>query len=59
MQHEKTWTIIEYRDGESNEVTTGASHAEALTAIRRHMYGGEDAVATASETSVHELPLAA
>jgi hypothetical protein len=59
MQHQKTWTIIEYRDGEGNKVRTGATHAEALTAIRRHMYGGEDAVATASETSVHELSLAA
>lgn len=59
MQHQ-TWTITEIRDGEENEVRTGLSHEEALIAIRRAMSGptAEPAL-TPSETSVHELPLAA
>ncbi len=59
MQHDKTWTITEIRDGESHEVLTGATQVEAVAAIRRAMYGDGDALAAAAETSVHELPLAA
>lgn len=58
MQDQKTWTITEIRDGEENEVRTGLSHAEALIAIRRAM-SGETAALAPSESSVHELPLAA
>jgi len=58
MQHQ-TWTITEIRDGEDNEVRTGLSHEEALIAIRRAMSGSTEALPTPSETSVHELPLAA
>lgn len=60
MQHEKTWTITEIRNGERKEVLTGASHEEALLAIRGAMYGDADSLQFAmTEQSVHELPLAA
>lgn len=59
MQHEKTWTISEIRDGEKNDVLTGASHEQALLAIRRAMYGDDASLLARTETSVHELPLAA
>jgi hypothetical protein len=59
MQHQKTWTITEIREGESNEVLTGATHAEALIAVRRAMYGDAESLLAASEPSVHELSLAA
>jgi hypothetical protein len=56
MQHE-TWTINTIRDGETVEVTTGASREDALTAIRTAMYGKADLFDKV--TDVHELPLAA
>jgi hypothetical protein len=56
MRYE-TWTVNEIRDGETVEVTKGATHDEAVLAIRRAMYGESDAFA--SPTDVHELPLAA
>jgi hypothetical protein len=59
MQHQMSWTITEIRDGESNEVLTGATHAEALVAIRRAMYGDAESLYAPAETSVPELPLAA
>ena len=58
MQYE-TWTINEIRDGETVEVTTGASRDEALRAVRVAMYGTADVLGTAGTESVHELPLAA
>jgi hypothetical protein len=59
MQHGKTWTITEIRDGEEHEVLTEATHTEALIVIRRAMYGDAESLLAPSETSVHELPLAA
>ena len=59
MQQQKTWTITEFREGEENEVRTGLSHAEALITIRRAMSGETQPQLAATETSVHELPLAA
>ncbi|HEY2714691.1 MAG TPA: hypothetical protein VGI73_00565 [Solirubrobacterales bacterium] len=59
MQHQKSWTITEIRDGESTEVLTGATNAEALVAIRRAMYGDAASLLAPAEVSVHELPLAA
>lgn len=59
MQHEKTWTIAEIRDGEEHVVLTGASNLEAVKAIRAAMYGEGDSLSAPAETSVHELPLAA
>ncbi len=59
MQHQKTWTITEIRDGESHEVLTGASDVEAMIVIRRAMYGDGDSLVAPAETSVRELPLAA
>ena len=59
MQHQKTWTITEFRDGDEHEVRTGLSHEEALIAIRRAMSGSTEPLLAPSETSVHELPLAA
>ena len=59
MQDQKTWTIIEIRDGEENEVRTGLSQVEAVSVIRRAMYGDAASLLAPSETSVHELPLAA
>jgi len=59
MQDQKTWTIIEIRDGERTEVATGASHLEALGAIRSAMYGEAESLSAASEQPVHELSLAA
>jgi hypothetical protein len=56
MQYE-TWTINEIRDGETVEVTKGATQNEAVLAIRRAMYGEGDLFSTPTE--VHELPLAA
>jgi hypothetical protein len=56
MRYE-TWTVNEIRDGETVEVTKGATHDEAVLAIRRAMYGESDAFA--APTEVHELPLAA
>lgn len=58
MQHQ-TWTITEIREGEEDEVRTGLSHAEALIAIRRAMSGSTEPLLSPSETSVHELALAA
>ena len=59
MQYE-TWTINEIRDGETVEVTKGASRDEALLAIRAAMYGSADVFGTTQGTDpVHELPLAA
>jgi hypothetical protein len=55
---DKTWNIKEIRDGETIEVTAGASNEDALRAIRAAMYGGADAFGKAV-TGVHELPLAA
>jgi hypothetical protein len=55
---EKTWTINEIRDGEAVEIAAGASHADALDAIRAAMYGESDAF-RAPATDVHELPLVA
>jgi hypothetical protein len=55
---DKTWNIKEIRDGETVEVTTGASREDALDAIRTAMYGKSDAFGKAV-TDVHELPLAA
>jgi hypothetical protein len=57
MQHE-TWSIKEIRDGETVEVTTGASREDAFRAIRAAMYGEGD-VFSKAPTEVHELPLAA
>jgi hypothetical protein len=54
-----TWTISEIRDGESVEVATGASHDQALRAIRVAMYGEADVLSAIGTDSVHELPLAA
>jgi hypothetical protein len=54
---DKTWNIKEIRDGETVEVTTGASREDALSAIRAAMYGA-DAFGKAV-TDVHELPLVA
>jgi hypothetical protein len=59
MQDQKTWTITEIRDGEKTEVLTGASHEQALIAIRRAMSGETEPLLAPSETSVHELSLAA
>jgi len=59
MQHEKTWTIIEIRDGERTELVTGASHVEAVSLIRSAMYGEAESLSAATEQSVHELSLAA
>jgi hypothetical protein len=53
-----SWNIKQIRDGETVEVTTGASHEDALRAIRVAMYGEADAFGKAV-TDVHELPLAA
>jgi hypothetical protein len=58
MQH-KTWTINEVRDGEKTELVRGATHDEALRAIRFAMYGKADAFADTRVDPVHELPLAA
>jgi hypothetical protein len=58
MQYE-SWTINEIRDGETVEVTKGASRDEALLAIRAAMYGSADVFGTTGTASVHELPLAA
>ena len=58
MQYE-TWTINEIRDGETVEVTKGASRDEALLAIRAAMYGSADVFGTHGADSIHELPLAA
>jgi hypothetical protein len=55
---DKTWTIKEIRDGETVEVTSGASCEDALGAIRTAMYGESDPFGKAV-TDVHELPLAA
>jgi hypothetical protein len=55
---EKTWTITKLRDGEAVAVTGGASHEDALDAIRTAMHGADDAF-RAPVTDVHELPLAA
>jgi hypothetical protein len=55
---DKTWSIKEIRDGETVEVTTGASREDALSAIRVAMYGEADAFGKAV-TDVHELPLVA
>jgi hypothetical protein len=57
MQYE-TWTINEIRDGETVDVTKGASRDDALRAIRAAMYG-VDAFGTHGADSIHELPLAA
>jgi hypothetical protein len=54
---ENKWNIKEIRDGETVEVTAGASREDALRAIRIAMYGEADAFKTV--TDVHELPLAA
>jgi hypothetical protein len=59
MQDQTTWTIIEIRDGERNEVATGASHVQALGAIRSAMYGEAESLFASSEQSVPELSLAA
>ena len=59
MQHEKTWTIVEIRDGEEHEVATGASHVEAVMAIRSAMYGEAESLVAASQESVHDVALAA
>lgn len=60
MQDQKSWTITEIRDGESNEILTGATHTEAVIAIRRAMYGEDSPLGVPAETVVHhELPLAA
>jgi hypothetical protein len=59
MQHQKTWKITEIRDGEEHVVMTGASHTEAVQAIRAAMYGEGESLLAPAETSVHELPLAA
>ena len=56
MQYE-TWTVNEIHDGETVEVTKGATHDEAVLAIRRAMYGEGDLFS--APTEVHELPLAA
>ncbi|HXF30457.1 MAG TPA: hypothetical protein VN522_02970 [Solirubrobacterales bacterium] len=55
---ENTWNIKQIRDGETVEVTSGASREDALRAIRVAMYGEADAFGKAN-TDVHELPLAA
>jgi hypothetical protein len=55
---ENTWTINKIDDGETVEVTTGASREDAPSAIRAAMYGEADAFGKAV-TDVHELPLAA
>jgi hypothetical protein len=55
---DKTRNIKEIRDGETVEVTTGASREDALSAIRIAMYGKSDAFGKAV-TDVHELPLVA
>jgi hypothetical protein len=57
MQYE-TWTVNEIHDGETVEVTKGATHDEAVLAIRRAMYGEGD-VFSHAPTDIHELPLAA
>lgn len=57
MQFE-TWTIKGVRDGETVAATAGATHDEAVRAIRAAMYGEGDAFSGAL-TEVHELPLAA
>jgi hypothetical protein len=54
---DNTWTIKKIDDGETVEVTTGASREDALHAIRAAMYGDADALTAV--TDVHELPLAA
>jgi hypothetical protein len=55
---DNTWTIKKIDDGETVEVTTGASREDALNAIRVAMYGETDAFGKAV-TDVHELPLVA
>jgi len=59
MQQQKTWTITEIRKSGENEVRAGLSHEEALIAIRRAISGETEPLLVPSETSVHELSLAA
>lgn len=59
MQHEKTWTIFEIRDGEKHEVASGVSQFDALLAIRSAMYGESDSLVAPSQEVVHDLALAA
>ena len=59
MQQQKTWTITEFRKGSENEVRTGLSQEEAIVTIRRAISGETEPLLVPSETSVHELSLAA
>jgi hypothetical protein len=60
MQHEKTWTIFEIREGgEKHEVASGVSQFDALVAIRAAMYGEADSLIAPSQEAVHDLALAA
>lgn len=51
--------ITKIPDGEKSDVLTGATHEQALIAIRRTMSGETEPLLAPSETWVHELPLAA